>query len=74
MATLEEVLNGIDLPTPVPGGELLDSYARRCVFVGAHAALAWAQVHRPVAVVNAPVPETAQDGPQTEPGEDQPDQ
>ena len=56
MATLEEVLNALDLPVPVEGGEQLDSYARRCAFVGAHAALAWAQVHRPVAIVHVPLP------------------
>ena len=33
------------------------SYARRVAYVGAHAGLAWAAVHRPVAVQKVPVPQ-----------------
>lgn len=73
MATLEEVLNALDLPVPVEGGEQLDSYARRCAFVGAHAALAWAQVHRPVAVVTV-TPDKPGDGPEDAPQEADPEE
>jgi len=58
MATLEEIVDGLELPLPVVvdgHGEDLNSYARRIAYIGALAGKQHGLTHAPPAIVRIPV-------------------
>jgi len=58
MATLEEMVDNLELPLPVVvdgHGEDLNSYARRIAYIGALAGKQHGLTHAPPAVVKIPV-------------------
>lgn len=59
MATLEEIIENLDLPVPVTdgqgNGEDLNSYVRRIAYIGALAGKQHTLTHTPPAIIRVPI-------------------